>query len=209
MKYFILLLAIAFTVACKPKAATETVNEPVATSTTADSLSASEPVQTPPVTSPNVSITGISEANDSITATPPKPDAIGKTDASGKPYASPKTNPKPTNHECSPNFNTAAKSQGTTHFVYVTGFNNKEFACWIELEKYGTTLCENKVCTVYFLDIPQVKVAAGATIDAATLKSNGIGLYKHDGTYWEINGANKWKRTPGYGYYNTNNHLGG
>jgi hypothetical protein len=147
---------------------------------------------------------------DSITATPPDPDNISHTGPGGKKYEAPKTNPRPTAHKCEPNINLLAKPKGNTHFYYITGFNNAEFECWIGLERHGVEICQNKPCTIFYLDNPQVTIGPGANpIDAATLKAHGIGMYKHDGSFWELKGANIWKRSPGYGYFSTNNHFGG
>jgi hypothetical protein len=45
---------------------------------------------------------------------------------------------------------------------------------------------------------------------AETLQSVGIGRFKYDGKYWEINGASLWKREgKGFAYYNTDNQFGG
>jgi hypothetical protein len=208
MKYILVFVAIATVFACKPKASSETVSESTPAVQHVDTLSANPSVQTPP---DNISATsGTSAAMDSITATPPDPGNISHTGPGGKKYETPKTNPKPTDHKCEPNINLLAKPKGNVHFYYITGFNNAEFECWIGLERHGVEICQNKVCTIYYLDKPQVNIASGANpIDAATLKAHGIGMFKHDGSFWELNGAHIWKRSPGYGYFNTNNHLGG
>lgn len=207
MKHTILLVAMVACFSCKPKATVETVAEPVPTVQTADTLAANPPEQVPPAPSRSSST---SEAVDSITATPPNAGAKETTGPGGKKYEAPKTNPRPSAHECAPNINQLAKSQGSTHFIYVTGFDTKEFECWVQLEKHGESLCNNKPCKVYYLDSPQISVGSGANpIDAAALKTHGVGLFVHDGDFWEMKGANIWKRAPGYGYYNTNNHLGG
>lgn len=207
MKHLFLLFVLVLCFSCKPKATVETVTEPAPTVQTVDTLNANPPGQIPPAPAAS---SKSSAAGDSITATPPNAGALATTGPGGKKYEAPKTNPRPSTHECSPNFNQLAKSQGSTHFVYLTGFDTKEFECWIQLEKYGESLCNNQRCKIYFLDSPQVSVGSGANpIDAATLKAHGIGLFAHDGDFWEMKGANIWKRTPGYGYYNTNNHLGG
>ena len=211
MKHILVVVAIATLISCKPKPSSETVSEPTPASSTVDTLSANPQVQTPPENAPAPThSSGASEAVDSITATPPDPGNISHTGPGGKKYETPKTNPKPTDHECEPNINLLAKPNGNTHFYYITGFNNSEFECWVGLERHGVEICQNKPCTIYYLDKAQVTIGSGANpVDAATLKAHGIGMFKHDGAFWELRGANIWKRSPGYGYFNTNNHLGG
>ena len=113
---------------------------------------------------------------------------------------------------CDPNFKKLSSPKNYQHIVYVTGFNPEEFKCWVELENYGIELSAGNTCIVYFVDKANIKPTTTAPhyIDENTLKTAGIGRFEYNGKYWTIQGANQWKRKEkGYGYYNTDNQLGG
>lgn len=113
---------------------------------------------------------------------------------------------------CSPNFTKLASPTRSQHIYYVTGFNAEEFKCWNLLEEEGVKICGGNSCVVYFVDQPNVKATKTPPhyLDDATLKKSGIARFEFNGKYWEIKGAGQWKRTgKGYGYYNTDNQLGG
>lgn len=124
----------------------------------------------------------------------------------------PKSTPHITEHVCHPAFTVLAKPVKTTHFYYVSGFDPREFKCWEELTVQATQLAQDQMCTIYYLDDPGIKVSASPPnyIDAAALKTHGIGKFEHNGKYWEIKGASQWKRADkGYDYFNTSNQYGG
>ncbi len=113
---------------------------------------------------------------------------------------------------CDPNFTKLASPKNYQHIVYVTNFNPEEFKCWVDLENYGIQLSAGNSCIVYFVDRANIKATTTPPhfLDENTLKTAGIGRFEYNGKYWEIQGASKWKRTgKGYGYYNTDNQLGG
>ena len=113
---------------------------------------------------------------------------------------------------CNPNFTKISSLPKNHHIIYVTGFKQEEFKCWVLLEEYGQTLSGGKPCVVYFVDQGDIKIdpALPHHMSDATLKSAGIGRFEYNGKYWEIKGASQWKREgKGYGYFNTDNQLGG
>lgn len=113
---------------------------------------------------------------------------------------------------CDPNFTKLSSPKNYQHIVYVTGFNPEEFKCWVDLENYGIELSAGNSCIIYFVDKANIKVTTTPPhyLDENTLKTAGIGRFEYNGKYWEIKGADRWKRTgKGYGYYNTDNQLGG
>jgi len=113
---------------------------------------------------------------------------------------------------CDPNFTKLSSPKNYQHIVYVTNFNPEEFKCWVDLENYGIQLSAGNSCIVYFVDRANIKATTTPPhfLDENTLKTAGIGRFEYNGKYWEIQGASRWKRTgKGYGYYNTDNQLGG
>lgn len=113
---------------------------------------------------------------------------------------------------CNPNFNPLGQPKKNTYFYYVSSFNPEEFKCWTLLEDHGQQICDGKPCTVIYVDRPNVHFGDKGPdyLDEATLFNYGIGKFVYNGKYWEIKGANQWKRKgKGYGYYNTDNQLGG
>ncbi len=113
---------------------------------------------------------------------------------------------------CDPNFTKLSSPKNYQHIVYVTNFNPEEFKCWVDLENYGIQLSAGNSCIVYFVDKANIKTNTTPPhyLDENTLKTAGIGRFEYNGKYWEIQGASRWKRTGiGYGYYNTDNQLGG
>jgi hypothetical protein len=113
---------------------------------------------------------------------------------------------------CDPNFTKLASPKNNQHIYYVTNFNPGEFKCWVKIEEFGIKTCDGTSCVLYFLDKANIKANSTPPhyLDENTLKTNGIGRFEYNGKYWEIKGANMWKRKDkGYGYYNTDNQLGG
>jgi hypothetical protein len=113
---------------------------------------------------------------------------------------------------CNPNFTKIATPLKNHHVVYVSGFKQEEFKCWVLLEEYGNSQCNGSPCVVYFVDNAEVKIEPSLPhhMSNATLKSAGVGRFEYNGKYWEIKGASQWKREgKGYGYFNTDNQLGG
>jgi hypothetical protein len=113
---------------------------------------------------------------------------------------------------CNPNFNLLGKPAKNQHVYYVSGFNPGEFKCWALIEKHGVGICGDVPCTIYYVDKPDIKLTQTGPhyIDEGTLSTAGIGRFVFDGHFWEIKGSRLWKRNERvYGYYNTNNHLGG
>lgn len=113
---------------------------------------------------------------------------------------------------CNPNFTLISSPKKNHNIYYVTGFNAGEFKCWVDIEKHGEKLCGGNPCVITYVDKADVTITKTPPfyLDAKTLQTAGIGWYEYNGKYWELNGAKKWKRTDkGYGYYNTDNQLGG
>ncbi|MDZ4749777.1 MAG: hypothetical protein SH808_14955 [Saprospiraceae bacterium] len=139
-------------------------------------------------------------ANDTTSSSPAEPAAEVKPLVPAKPKI------------CDPNFTKLSSPKNYQHVVYVTNFNPEEFKCWIELENYGIQLSAGNSCIVYFVDKASIKTTNTPPhyLDDNTLKTAGIGRFEYNGKYWEIHGSNRWKRIgKGYGYYNTDNQLGG
>lgn len=114
--------------------------------------------------------------------------------------------------ECQPNFNLLGKPARNQYVFYVSGFNPGEFKCWVDLEKHGATTCGENPCVIFYVDKANVTITKTPPdyLSSTTLQTAGIGKFVHNGRYWELNGAKKWKRSgSGYGYYNTNNQAGG
>ena len=113
---------------------------------------------------------------------------------------------------CNPNYTLIGKPAANQYVYYVTGFNEGEFKCWVLLEEHGNQICNKNICNVYYVDKADIALTKTAPfVDIALLKKHGIGRFEYNGKYWEIKGASSlWKRTDkGYGYYNTDNQLGG
>jgi hypothetical protein len=113
---------------------------------------------------------------------------------------------------CDPSFKSLAVPKRNQHIIYVSGFKVSEFKCWNILEEYGASLCGTTPCQIYFVDAPDVKATTTAPhfINAQDLIDHGVGHFEFDGDFWTVKGASIWKRKgKEYGYYNTNNHLGG
>jgi hypothetical protein len=113
---------------------------------------------------------------------------------------------------CSPNFTLLGSPKKNQKVFFISGFNPEEFKCWIEIEKHGQNICGDSPCVITYVDKADVVLTKTEPyyLDAKTLQTAGIGWYQHNGKYWELNGAKKWKRTDkGYGYYNTDNQAGG
>ena len=183
LTFCLILLAI---VACKRTAAVDeqpaTANQQTSTVPAADSN--------------NTSIT------DSITS---------KSQASGK--IADEITPVPAKPKiCDPNFTKLASPKKNLYIIYVTDFKPEEFKCWVNLEEYGTKTCGGNPGVVFFVDNANIKTNTTPPnyIDDSTLKNTGIARYEYNGKYWEIKGASLWKRSgAGFGYYNTDNQLGG
>lgn len=113
---------------------------------------------------------------------------------------------------CNPNFNLLGQPKKNQYVYYVSGFNPGEFKCWNLLEEHGVKICNGLPCVIYYVDqatVPLTKTPPHF-VDEGMLSTTGIGRFEHDGDFWEIKGARLWKRNEKvYGYYNTNEHLGG
>ena len=85
------------------------------------------------------------------------------------------------------------------------------FKCWVLLEEHGNSICNKNICTVYYVDKADIALTKTSPfIDAATLQKHGVGRFEYNGKFWTLKGASTWKRKgKGYGYYNTDNQLGG
>ncbi len=148
-------------------------------------------------------------------AVAPHSDSLGmnpETDATSMQQDPPKSEPVVTNKVCEPNFNQIGPPKKSTYFYYVTGFNVEEFKCWSFLEAHGKSICDGRPCSVIYLDRPNAHIGDTAPnyIDAATLMNYGVAKYVFNGKFWEVQGASSWRRKGnGYGYFNTDNHLGG
>ncbi|MDQ3017297.1 MAG: hypothetical protein M3R25_11350 [Bacteroidota bacterium] len=148
-------------------------------------------------------------------AVAPKADSLQmnpETDATTMQQDPPTSTPVVTNKECNPNFSQIGAPKKSTYFYYATGFNVEEFKCWSFLEAHGKGICNGRPCTVIYLDRPNAHIGDTAPnyIDAATLMNYGIAKYTYNGKFWEVKGAREWMRKGnGYGYFNTDNHLGG
>lgn len=140
----------------------------------------------------------------------PAPDTSSKASVESSQKAEPLKPATP--KVCNPNFTKIATPAKNHHVVFVSGFKQEEFKCWVLLEEYGHSQCNGSPCVVYFVDKAEVKIepALPHHMSDATLKSAGIGRYEYNGKYWVIKGASQWKRDgKGYGYFNTDNQLGG
>ena len=182
--YLLTTLTILTILSCKPGAPTDN-----------QSISSNQPAS--PVIAPD---TSSSSTKDTALTKPAEPVEESKPLVPAKPKI------------CDPNFKKLSSPKNYQHIVYVTGFNPEEFKCWVELENYGVQLCAGNSCIIYFVDKATIKPTTTPPhyIDENTLKTAGIGRFEYNGKYWEIHGANRWKRTgKGYGYYNTDNQLGG
>ena len=113
---------------------------------------------------------------------------------------------------CNPNFSLLGSPRKNHKVFYVSGFNEGEFKCWVELEKHAQQLCGESPCVITYVDKADVVLTKTAPhyLAPTTLQTAGIGWFEYNGKYWELSGAKKWKRSAkGYGYYNTDNQLGG
>lgn len=148
-------------------------------------------------------------------AVAPHSDSLGmnpETDATSMQQDPPKSEPVVTNKVCEPNFNQIGPPKKGTYFYYVTGFNVEEFKCWSFLEAHGKSICDGRPCSVIYLDRPNAHIGDTAPnyIDAATLMNYGVAKYTYNGKFWEVQGSSVWRRKGNvYGYFNTDNHLGG
>jgi hypothetical protein len=142
----------------------------------------------------------------------PSTDTNATQASSAKPVAE-VTPPVPAKPKiCDPNFTKLSSPKKNLYIIYVTDFNPEEFKCWVNLEEYGTMTCGGNPGVVIFVDNANIKTNTTPPnyLDDNTLKTTGIGRYEYNGKYWEIKGARLWKRSgKGYGYYNTDNQLGG
>lgn len=182
-RYFTSLLMLVF-LACKPGTPVDT-----------QSTSAEQPT-----TNPIVSDTNATASKDTLTTQPEAPKEESKPLEPAKPKI------------CDPNFTKLSSPKNYQHIVYVTNFNPEEFKCWVDLENYGIELSAGNTCIIYFVDKANIKATTTPPhyLDDNTLKTAAIGRFEYNGKYWEIYGSGRWKRTgKGYGYYNTDNQLGG
>jgi hypothetical protein len=182
-KSLLLALLLLSFLACKPGSSTETVKAP---------------------TEPSTEIQGLQDSLNGRIDTTVKAPTITENKETSKPHI--------TDHICSPNFTLLAKPQANKQIFYVSGFDQKEFKCWEEIQKHAFKLCGDKVCTIYYVDLADIKVnpAAKDLVDPAVLKEHGVGRFVHDGKFWSLNGSSIWKRQGnGWAYYTTNNQFGG
>lgn len=154
------------------------------------------------------------------TTTVPEPDSstITSADSLSTPPQAPEKSedevaPEPVKVKiCDPNFTKLSSPKKNMYIIYVTNFNQEEFKCWVTLEEYGVKTCAGNPGVVFFIDNANVRTNSTPPnyIDDTTLKTTGIGRFEYNGKYWELKGAKIWKRSSkGYGYYNTDNQLGG
>ena len=123
-----------------------------------------------------------------------------------------KSTPRITDHICHLNFTLLAKPEKYRQLYYISGFDHQEFQCWEEIQKHAMKLCEDQVCTIYYVETADIKLIPSAPdlLDPTFLKEHGIGRFKHDGKFWDLNGSSLWKRKGnGWSYYTTNNQFGG
>ena len=120
--------------------------------------------------------------------------------------------PHITDHICNLNFTLLAKPEKNLQLYYVSGFNHEEFQCWEEIQNHAIQLCAEQACTIYYVDMAEIKLIPTAPdlLEPTFLKEHGIGKFKHNGKYWDLNGSALWKRKGnGWSYYTTNNQYGG
>jgi hypothetical protein len=120
--------------------------------------------------------------------------------------------PHITDHICNLNFTLLAKPDPNRQLFYISGFNHEEFKCWEEIQNHATKICGDQACTIYYVDMADVKVIPSDKdlLDPTVLKEHGIAKFNHNGKYWDLNGSAIWKRKGnGWSYYTTNNQFGG
>lgn len=183
--WIFLSLILSGIIACKPG------NKPQqeATTTTEVPASGNDSLDIKPI---DTSMLATDPSKEGPPATPPARPAVPKV--------------------CDPDFTKISTVAKNHHIVYVSNFKQEEFKCWVLLEEYGNQLCHGAKCVVYYVDKGDIKIdpALPHHMSDETLKSAGVGRFEYNGKYWEIKGASQWKRQgKGYGYYNTDNQLGG
>ncbi len=187
--FFLQLLFLAF-FACKPATPSDTQSEDNKPRHEIDTLAN-------PISTSRVDSSVIPTDDPSVSV----PDPVDQT---------PLVKPKP--KICNPNFTKLSSPAKTHHIYYISNFTVGEFKCWTDLEEEALKICNGNLCVVYFVDSPSVKIEPGLPnhMSAETLQSSGIARFEYNGKYWELKGASMWKRKGnGYGYYNTDNQLGG
>jgi hypothetical protein len=105
-----------------------------------------------------------------------------------------------------------AKPAPGKQIFYVTGFDDKEFKCWEEVLQHARSICGEENCTLYYVDMADIKVIPGATdlMDPAALKEHGVAKFALVKKTYYFNGASILKRKGnGWAYYYTNNQAGG
>ncbi len=113
---------------------------------------------------------------------------------------------------CHPSFTLLAKPQKNRQIFYVSGFDQQEFKCWEEIQTHAKKICEGEACTIYYVDLADIKIIPTAPDFLAPefLKEHGVGKFEFDGKSWELKGSSLWKRKGnGWSYYTTNNQFGG
>ncbi len=189
MKYSIFaILILVLVISCKPSGTKEVTSEPeIITSTDSSAI-------TPKVDSLNIN----PETNETAMQQDP-PSANNATSPSEELKQAPVK-------VCDPSFKSLAVPRKNHHIIYVSGFKASEFKCWSQLEENGAKVCGENSCVIYYVDVAEVKINSTGPdfIDANTLMRNGVALYEFKSNYWELKGANLWKRKgPDYGYYNS------
>lgn len=110
--------------------------------------------------------------------------------------------------ECNPGFILLSNPSKNHHIFQVTGFDATNFKCWHDIEKHGIQLCGNNMpCEISYLEVSAITKTSNPPyhVDATQLKNHGIGHFVFKNSWWELRGANIWKRTgKGYEYYNSN-----
>lgn len=166
-----------------------------------------------------------SESNKETNTEPPQPstelqgiaDSLhGKMDTTVKApvIAEHKEESKPhiTDHICNVNITLLAKPAPGKQIFYVSGVDPKEFKCWEEIQNHAIKICGEENCTLYYVDMADIKVNPNATdlMDPAVLKEHGVAKFAQAKKFYNFNGASIWKRQgDGWAYYNTNNQFGG
>jgi len=120
--------------------------------------------------------------------------------------------PHITDHICSPNFTLLSKPKSNVQIYYVSGFDHQEFKCWEVLQNHAVKLCNDQICTIYYVDKAEINVVPGAKdlMEPSELKEHGICRFTHDGKFWSLQGSSIWKRSGnGWSYFTTNNQFGG
>jgi hypothetical protein len=176
------LILLAF-LACKPTSSKEIIAEPP---------------------QPTTEIQGIADSLHGKRDTTIKAPTIVEQKEVSKPHI--------TDHICSPNITLLAKPSAGKQIFYVSGLDPQEFKCWEEILKHATSICGEENCTLYYVDMADIKVIPGAAdlIDPAVLKEHGVAKFAQVKKFYNFNGASIWKRQGnGWAYYTTNNQFGG